>query len=65
MVEFWRPEALKLRNCFKYYLFMHLIFLIGDIFIYNLEILCILADILLLYSNYYNYMTLFKPMIIF
>ena len=41
--------------------FVHLIFLLlADFYIYNLEILIIIADIILIWLDYYNFMTLKK-----
>ena len=44
---------------------LNLIFLIGDIYVYELEIFCLIADIILIFFGYYNFMTLLEPLIIF
>ena len=44
---------------------LNFVFLIGDIYVYELEIFCLIADIILIFFGYYNFMTLLEPFIIF
>ena len=60
---FWRPEALKLRKLFPITGFFHSFFILIDIFVYG-EILILIADAVLLWLDFYNYMLLNKICII-
>ena len=65
MVEYWRKEHLELRKVFKIMFFIHIVFLIvADIYAYSIEIMLIIADIFLIWLDYYNFMTLNKITII-
>ena len=57
--SFWRPEAVQLRKLFKITGGVHALFLVSDIVIFG-EILLILADALLLWLDFYNFMILNK-----
>jgi len=58
--HFWRPEALRLRSLFTPFFPFHFVFLIGDIFFYELEVLPIFYDVFLSWLCFFNYMTLNK-----
>ena len=59
--RFIREESLALRKCFAWMLPLHVIFLIVfDFYLYDIEIMAIIAEIVLIYLNYVNYMTLNK-----
>jgi len=58
--HFWRPEALKLRSLFTPFFTFHFAFFLGDIILYEVEVLPILYDLLLSWLCFYNYMTLNK-----
>ena len=58
--NFWRPEALALRKCFIIMLPFHALFIVTDIFIYEVHVFAILMDSLLLWLDFFNYMTLNK-----
>ena len=61
MIHFWRKEHLDLRKIYKIMFFIHIVFLLlADFYAYNIEILLIIADIVLIWLDYYNFMTLKK-----
>ena len=61
MIHFWRKEHLDLRKIYKILFFIHIVFLLlADFYAYNIEILLIIADIVLIWLDYYNFMTLKK-----
>jgi len=62
--QFWRPEALSLREVFPVMAGLHIFFILSDIFIYNLEILILIADILFLWLDFYNFMIINKVVIL-
>ena len=59
----WREEGLALRKCFKFIGPPHLIFLFFDIYLYEYEVPAIIFDFVMLWANYYNFMTMVKPTI--
>ena len=61
---FWSQESKKLRNILKMFSILNSIFFIGDIYLYDVEIFCMIADIILIFFGYYNYMLLLEPVII-
>ena len=50
------PEAEELRKCFKFVGPTHLVFIALDIFVYDFEILALIADIAFLWFNFQNFM---------
>jgi hypothetical protein len=62
MRKFWRPEALALRKLFPITGAIHAVFVLSDIFVFG-EILMIIADIALVWLDFYNYMILNKVVI--
>ena len=58
--NFWRPEAMALRKCFVIMLPVHAMFIVSDIFIYEVHVFAILVDSFLLWLDFFNYMTLNK-----
>ena len=62
--KFKRDEALKLRQCFKIMFPIHIFLLIFcDMFWYEFEIMSLLIDLVLIWMDMYNYMTLNKIII--
>lgn len=62
MKVFKRHEALDLRKCFKIMMPFHLFIIVFcDIYAYEVEILSLIADSILLWLDYYNFMILDKP----
>lgn len=61
--HFWREEALKLRQGHAVLACFHLVFILTDFFIYDIEISAIVFDVIFLWLNFYNYMTLNKIVI--
>ena len=57
--HFWRQEALHLRKIFPFTGLVHLCFIFSDIFVYG-DLLIILADSILLWLDFYNFMMLNK-----
>ena len=63
--RFIREEALALRKCFGMMFVLHIFLLLAfDIYVYDIEIMAIIADGILIYLNYLNYMNLNKMFII-
>ena len=60
---FWRPEAVSLRKMFPVAATLHGLFILIDIFVYG-EILILIADVVLLWLDFYNFMLLNKICII-
>ena len=60
--KFWRPEALNLRKLFPITGAIHALFVISDIAIFG-EVLMIIADFVLVWLDFYNYMILNKVVI--
>ena len=61
MIEYWRKEHLDLRKIYKIMFFIHIAFLfLADFYAYNIEIMLIIAEIFLIWLDYYNFMTLNK-----
>ena len=59
--NFKRSEALKLRKVHGALILVHILLLFGaDIFIFDWETSVMVADSILLWLNFYNYMTLNK-----
>jgi hypothetical protein len=59
--RFIREEALALRKCFAMMLPLHVFLLLAlDIYIYDIEIMAIIAEVTLIYLDYLNYMNLNK-----
>ena len=59
--QFWRPEAIKLREAYLYAGLMHLILLPIDIFIYKFELAALVFDYIFIFISYNNFMQLFIP----
>ena len=57
---FWRPEAFKLRQCFKVLGPLHLFFICGDLYVYQFEVFALIFDCVFLWLSYQNFMTLNK-----
>ena len=51
---------MALRKCFVIMLPVHALFIVSDIFIYEVHIFAILMDSMLLWLDFFNYMTLNK-----
>jgi len=59
--QFWRPEALRLRKVHGWMIFVHLAFLLFiDNYFYGFELMTYIWDFILVWFNFYNYMTLNK-----
>ena len=59
--RFVREESLALRKCFLIMLPLHVFFLIAlDLYVYDIEIMAIIAETMLVYLDYQNYMSLNK-----
>jgi hypothetical protein len=59
--ELKRTEALRLREAHRFLMGVHLFLLTFiDIFIHNWDIIIMVGDAILLWLNFYNYMTLSK-----
>lgn len=61
--HFWREEALKLRKTHLALIPFHVVAFFVDFIIYDYEIFSILFEMLFIWMNYYNYMTLNKLII--
>ena len=55
---------MNLRESFIFFFFLHLIFVITDFIVYDIEVLAIIMDICLVWADYNNYMLLNKVIII-
>ena len=60
MKNFKRPEAVALRKALGVMMPVHLIFLFSDFYFYDFELFAIIFDIIFIWLNFYNYMTLNK-----
>ena len=58
--NFWRKEALDLREVFKVMIPVHIVLFFVDIYVYHLEIAIMIVDFLMVWLNFINYMTLNK-----
>ena len=59
--ELKRTEALRLREAHRFLMGVHIFLLtVIDIFIHNWDIVIMVGDAILLWLNYYSYMTLNK-----
>ena len=59
---FKRKESVALRQCFLVMFFSHiLIICVCDIYAYSFEVISFVTDLVFLWADYYNYMTLDKP----